>query len=98
MEVENISKFIDVRLDAFKTHGSMYGCNEAVEMQAITLIEMEYFINSKSINYDPRKVINLYTKQVKKIYKECGNQPFLHIQSGQNIFYDELYDVRKLLK
>jgi hypothetical protein len=52
-DLENIDKFIDVRRDAFRTHGPMYGSNEAVEMQAITLIEMEYFINYQSIDKKP---------------------------------------------
>lgn len=91
-----ITNFVLKRLNAFKTHGGMYGSPETVEFCAIQLLEVEYLSKySQILEECPRIVIEAYVKEVTKRYNKCGNQPFLYVQLYllPEKFHNELYEI-----
>ena len=63
----SLQDFIDTRLVAFRDRTRMWGSNEAIELQAIQLIEIEFLDASTRLNR-PRLVFDAYVNELRRIH------------------------------
>jgi len=85
-----ISNYVISRLDQFKNRGPMYGSNEALELCAIQLLELEHLTKYPDIlSSNPRFVLDIYNSELRKKYPKSPPAP-LFICSDN--FYNDLYD------
>lgn len=91
----NVNRFVDTRLLAFRDRTGMWGSNEAVELQAIQLLEFEArSISENVVDQNPRLVLDLYVNELGARFEGAGALP-LHdmAASGGFDFGAALYDV-----
>lgn len=91
----NIRPFVSARLVAFRDHAGMWGSREAVELQAIQLLEFEArFLNEDELTANPRLVLNFYVDELKLRFGGLDARP-LHdiLENSESNFGSALYEL-----
>ncbi|MDI1431503.1 hypothetical protein [Polyangium sorediatum] len=89
----DVKRFVDARLLAFRDRTGMWGSNEAVELQALQLLEFEArSISEIAVNKNPRLVLDLYVGEVRARFSRAETLP-LHDLVSAGEFGKALYDV-----
>lgn len=88
-----LETFVTERLVAFRDRTGMWGSNEAVELQAIQLIELEVqSYAERALLKNPRIALEAYVKELGARYPGEGARP-LHELAGEAEFGEALFDV-----
>ena len=77
-----VTEFVDQRLESFRDRPEMWGCDEAVEMQALLLVEMERVVLGK----DPTLLLMQYHNELHLNFPKHGAVPLCEIiqEMGQH--------------
>ena len=94
----NITKFVSDRLKEFEDHTLMWGSQEAIELQAIQLIEIEFMLSHEDM-YDKnnRVVFDAYNATLRENYPTFGNMP-LHIMEVEANFPTALINITNIVR
>lgn len=91
----NIPSFVTSRLRAFRDHTGMWGSCEAVELQAIQLLEVEArTLLEGRLDDEPRLVLNMYVETIREHHHNSDTRP-LHelVGSDESQFGPALYQI-----
>ena len=83
----DLKKYVDDRLASMRDRPSMWGCLEAIELQAVTLIEVEHFMRTGVAD---RQALDTFIKTKSTQGFTPMNRPlFMHFKLQTNpIVYD----------
>lgn len=92
-EISNLSTFITDRLQHIKMRRPMWGSMEAVELQALTLIEVEHYLRLQVTDPERKQVreaLNEYQRQVRLEFPNAGLVPVCDMGLSDDDFSNHL--------
>lgn len=97
-EINNLTAFITDRLQHIKNRRPMWGSMEAVELQALTLIEVEHYLRLQITDPERKQVreaINEYQHQIRTEFPNAGAIPICDMGLSDDDFSTSLDTIIK---
>lgn len=87
----SFDQFVTTRLIAIRDRRPMWGCPEAVELQALTLIEVENYLQRPEV--DLREAIDTYQEEIKVQFPKSPTMPLCQLDLSDDEFNENLFTV-----
>jgi len=91
---KRVERFVTKRLEAFHSHGPMFGDPEALELGVLMLLEFELLTKFPGVlEGQPRIAIEAYRKEVVERFPKAGNSPWLSMLTSADAFPEDLFTI-----